>query len=315
MNMKRKLIILIAIGLVILIIGSIWNFQKGLTLNGDFWRLLKDGSYTHGKDVIRYNPDSRQFDITLSGMSFTAEMSERDEKPYFEFSDGWAIAFREGDPISIEIDGILLFSDYSIIPLDFEAMGCRFEKAGPVISNPFYDEYNREAGQWHTLMSESGEVIEAWETWNDPEMQAKMNIVRRETQLIVEGEPLYRDFERFDLLYVNESGEYLMNPEVLFNIEYGYEDIYRVHFARLLQDIADENAAKRGTVPSIILYIFFYSLGAVQWLKPQETALFGSRWQYRNEPELSDEGIMAVRFGAVIVMILGVAMLFLPAFA
>lgn len=312
--MKKKLTILIAIGLVLLIIGSVWNFQKGLTLNGDFWRLRKDGRYTHGKDSVRYNPDSGQFDVTLNGKSFTAEMTERDETLYMEFSDGWAIELGKHGMFSAEIGGILLSSDYAVTPLDFEAMGCRFERAMPVTSEPFYDEYNRYAGEYHTLATASGEIIEAWETWNDPEDQAKMNTPRREIRKISEGESLtFCDW--YEPLFVNDEGAYLLNPEALFYIEYGYEDIYRLHLARLLQDIADENAAMRGSIPLIILYIFFYGLGAVQWLKPQETALFGSRWQFKNEPELSDEGILAVRLGAVVVMALGVAMLFLPAFA
>ncbi len=312
--MKKKLTILIAIGLVLLIIGSVWNFQKGLTLNGDFWRLRKDGRYTHGKDSVRYNPDSGQFDVKLNGKSFTAEMTERDETLYMEFSDGWAIELGEYGMFSTEIGGIVLSTDYSIIPLDFDAMGCRFERAMPVTSEPFYDEYNRYAGEYHTLATASGEIIEAWETWNDPEDQAEMNTPRRKIRKISEGEAL-TSYDWYDPLFVNDEGAYLMNPEALFSIEYGYEDIYRLHFARLLQDIADENAAMRGSIPLIILYIFFYGLGAVQWLKPQETALFGSRWQFKNEPELSDEGILAVRLGAVVVMALGVAMLFLPAFA
>ena len=311
--MKRKTIILIAIGLVILIIGSVWNFQKGLTLNGDFWRLRKDGSYTHGKDTVRYNPDTMQYDITLNGKSFTAEMSKGDESMYMEFSDGWAIELGEFGMFSIEFDGFGVSSDYAITPLDFEAMGCRFEKAMPVTSEPFYDENGKCIGECHTLAAASGEIIEIWETWNDPENQA-LNTDRRKVRQITEGVPLTTN-DHFDCLFVNDEGAYLMNPEVLFSIENGYEDISRLHLARLLQDIADENAAMRGTVPLIFLYIFFYGLGVVQWIKPQETALFGSRWRFKEVPELSDEGILAVRFGAVVVMILGVAMLFLPSFA
>ena len=275
--------------------------------------LRKDGSYTHGKDIIRYNPDTLQFDITLNGISSTAEMSNNGESLYMEFSDGWAIEFGKYGVFTMEIGDILINSNYAITPLDFEAMGCRFEKAMPMTSEPVYDEYNNCIGQYHTLATASGEIIEVWETWNDPEDQP-LNTGRHEPKPITEGIPLTIN-ANFDYLFVNDEGAYLLNPEVLFTIKNGYEDFYRLHFARLLQDISDENAAMRGTVPSIILYIFFYALGALQWLKPQETALFGSRWQFKNVPELSDEGILAVRFGAVIVMILGVAMLFLPAFA
>lgn len=313
--MKKKIIVLIAIALVFLMIGSMYNFQKGLTLDDDFWRLRKDGRYTQGKNSVLYIPgdEAGHFDITLNGKSFTAEMTVEDEKACLEFSDGWAIELTESDLFSIEIGGILLSSNYNIIPLDFEAMGCRFEKAGPVISEPFYDENNQRLGQWHTLQTESGEIIESWEEWDDPAVPG-MEIYRRETKLITEGEPL-PNYEQFDVLYVNAEGEYLMNPDVLFNIENGYEDIYRVHLARLLQKMAAGSADNRGHITCLGLFLLFYCLGAVQWLWPEEVTFFGSRWKFRGEPELSDEGLLAVRTGAVIIMIVGIIMLFIPAFA
>jgi len=311
--MKKPITILIAIGLVFLLIGSVWNFQKGLTLNGDFWKFRKDGSYTHGKDSVRYNPDNRQFDIALNGRSFTAEMSEKDETLYIEFSDGWAIELGEYGMFSTEIDGILLSTDCSIIPLDFEAMGCRFEKA-TLVTEPIYDEYRQRVGEHHALTTESGEVFEAWETWDAYEFQDGTDADRCKARLIAEGEPVtYHD--RYGQYFVNEDGEYLVNPDALFDIEYGYENLNRLHLARFMHDVADENTAMQGSIPLILLYLFFYCLGAVQWLWPEEVTFFGSRWQFRNDPELSDEGILSVRVGAVIVMIIGVAMLFLPAFA
>jgi len=315
--LKRKLSIIVAIGLVLLIIGSVWNFQKGLTLNGDFWRLRKDGRYTHGKDSVRYNPDSGQFDVKLNGKSFTADMTERDETLYMEFSDGWAIELIPWDISPIEIDGIFIHSDYVITPLDFDAMGCQFERAMPEIIEPFYDEQGRQIGQWHSLTTASGEVIEAWETWADREVQAELDIAasqRRTVRTLWEGEPLPVN-DWYDGLFVNEDGAYLMNPEILFSIPTGhYESLSRVHFARRLTEMAGGSAEMRGHITGIFMFLLFYAVGTVQLLWPEEVALFGSRWKFRGEPELSDEGIAAAKFGAVVILILAAVMLFIPVF-
>lgn len=314
--MKKSISILVAIGLVFLIIGSVYNFQKGLTLDNDFWRLRRDGRYTHGKDSISYTPDSEggHFDVILNGESITVDMTQEDDSLYMEFSNGWAVELTKSDLFSIKIGGILLSSDYTIIPLDFEAMGCRFEKAAPVVSETFYDENDRRLGQWHTLQTESGEFIDSWEVWDDPEGMPEAGTVRRETMVITEGEPL-PDYEQFGILYVNAEGEYLMNPNVLFNIENGYENTYRVSIARLLREMATKSADIRGHAACLFMFLLFYCLGAAQWLWPEDVTFFGSRWKFKGDPELSDEGLMFTRFGAACVMIVGIVMLFIPVFA
>ncbi|MBR6767011.1 MAG: hypothetical protein IKM02_03585 [Clostridia bacterium] len=321
LTIKKKLAILISAGLILLTLGCMFNFQKGLILNNHFWRIREDGSYTRGKDSVLCTPGSEgtHFDIVLDGEAFSADMAKKDENLYFEFSNGWAVELAHRNEFLMEIGDIWLTGNYSITPLDFEAMGCRFEKALPETSTPFYDENGQKAGDYHTLAAESGEIIEVWETWDDPAEQAKITAygtVRREVREIREGEPLV-SYEHFDVLFVNESGEYLMNPEVFFNIGDGWSDdsLYRLHLARFLQEISDRNAGQRGSFTCIFMFLLFYCLGGVQFVWPEETAFFGSRWRYRNEPELSDEGLMSVQFSAVVLMIISAFMLFIPAFA
>lgn len=319
LTVRQKLTILISSGLVFLILGCIFNFQEGLMLNNDFWRIRKDGSYTRKKDSVLCVPQENgiHFDIALSGETFSADMTEKDENLYFEFSNGWALELSQETEFPMEIGDIWFTGNYSITPLDFEAMGCRFEKALPVSSSPFYDEQGREIGQYHTLASESGEIIEAWETWDEPGGQteaAAHGSSRLKTVELREGEP-FVSYEQFGVLYVNESGEYLMNPGALYHVKNGYEALHRLHLARFLYEVSEHTAGPRGEFTCILLFLLFYCLGAVQWIWPQETAFFGSRWQFRNDPELSDEGLLAVRFGAFVLMIIGAAILFIPAFA
>ena len=316
---KRKLAILICTGIVLLTLGCIFNFRKGLMLDDDFWRIRKDGSYTHGKESVLYTPQENgaHFDIVLSGETFSADMTEKDENLYFAFSSGWALELSTKNEFPMEIGDIWLTGNYSITPLDFEAMGCRFEKAMSETSNPFYDERGQKIGDYHTLTSESGEIIEVWETWDEPAEPAAAiahGSDRRKIVEIREGEPLV-SYEQYDILYVNEAGEYLMNPETLYHIKNGSSTLYRLSLARFLQEISEGNADFRGDFTCIFLFLLFYCLGAVQFIWPQETAFFGSRWRFRDDPELSDEGLLAVKSGAVVIMIISAFILFIPAFA
>ncbi|MEH7121899.1 hypothetical protein V7122_22805 [Bacillus sp. JJ1532] len=53
----------------------------------------------------------------------------------------------------------------------------------------------------------------------------------------------------------------------------------------------------------IILMIPFYGLLIWSYLDPEESMLFGKRWMYKEEPEISDEAIRYTKFASMTVMI------------
>ncbi|WP_185150656.1 hypothetical protein [Cytobacillus dafuensis] len=57
------------------------------------------------------------------------------------------------------------------------------------------------------------------------------------------------------------------------------------------------------TILIIILMIPIYGLVTWSYFYPEESLLFGKRWMYKEEPELSNEVIRYTKFASMIVMI------------
>lgn len=51
---------------------------------------------------------------------------------------------------------------------------------------------------------------------------------------------------------------------------------------------------------AIFVFILFVPICIWTLLCPKESILFGRRWQYAEEPELSKEGILMARIGAAV---------------
>ena len=52
-----------------------------------------------------------------------------------------------------------------------------------------------------------------------------------------------------------------------------------------------------------ILMLPIYGLVIWSYIYPEESILFGKRWMYKEEPELSDEVIRYTKFASMVVMI------------
>ena len=51
---------------------------------------------------------------------------------------------------------------------------------------------------------------------------------------------------------------------------------------------------------AIFVFILFVPLCIWTLISPKESILFGKRWQYAEEPELSEEAILMARIGALL---------------
>lgn len=54
---------------------------------------------------------------------------------------------------------------------------------------------------------------------------------------------------------------------------------------------------------SVVFMIPVYGLLIWSYLDPEESLLFGKRWMYNEEPELSDEAIRYTKFASIVAMV------------
>ena len=308
--MKRKYIILGSIFIFFLVFGIWLNGQKGMNLMSDFWVLEKDGSLTHrGNRILCVDAeDGRRFEIMLGETFFTATIEEREDGWYMESDKGWGIKIPLENYLSVVVNGTMWMGDAQITIHDTEAMGLHFEAAKEEQINYIYGEGDKLVGESHHLLSESGKTISYREVWYDNPQQ---DTPRQPVEVIKDGITVNSENYQ-NTLYVNEKGEYLLNLDGLFMISNGYGYISRSGLARALVKVAEGEVEQRGHMSLAAAYIFFYGLGSAILLWPQKMAFLGSRWRYRLEPELSDDGLVMEMIGGVIILCMAVATIFLP---
>ena len=309
--MQKKLILaLSAVFVLFLALGVVLHSQQGYDFQGDFWRLKRDGSYAApGGGWVRANDDGT-YEISLRGGEvITAQQSELpDGVIRMDYSDGWAVERPAEDAYWIAVGNYLYGGDAELILTDFEAQDFEFAAGTKTERYPFYDENDNVIGETVHVMSADGSSLLFEEVWYS---QPEFNTPERPVLVLEDGA---RMSGNDDYIYQNAEGEYLMNSHALGRIHLGtpssYQTIDRRTFTNFLLHIAENEPERRGHAVSFFMYILFFVLGSIQLVFPEQTAFFGSRWQFRNEPELSDAGLAAVKIGGAIVMLIGIIMLF-----
>ena len=312
--MKKKCIILGSIFIFFLVIGIWLNGQKGMNLMGDFWTLKKDGSLTHQDNRILCvdAEESKQFEITLGETVFTGMIEEQEDGWYMETDQGWGIKIPSENYLSVMVGitgGSIWMGDAQLVIHELDAMDLHFEAVKEEQSNDIYDgEGKKKVGESYHLISESGQTISYREIWYD---NPEQNSPEQPVEVIKNGITL--DSESYHTtLYVNEKGEYLMNPTSLFMLSNGQEYISKSGLLQALLKVAEGKVEQRGHLSLAVAYIFFYALGTAILLWPEKMAFLGSRWRYRSEPELSDDGLVMEMIGGVIVICMAIVTMFLP---
>lgn len=312
--MKRKCIILGSIFVFFLILGIWLNGQKGMNLMSDFWVQRKDGSLTHQDNRIYcFNTEGvKRFEISLGETTFTATIEEQEDGWYMESDIGWGIKIPSENYLSVVVgvgSDTIWIGDAQIIIHDMENMGLHFEAVQEEQWNYIYDgEGKKKVGESYHLISESGQTISYREIWYD---NPEQNTPEQPVEVIKNGITLNSDNYQ-TTLYINEKGEYLLNPKSLFMLSDSLGYISKSGLAQALVKVAEGEVEQRGHLSLVVAYIFFYVLGTAVLLWPQKMAFLGNRWRYRSEPELSDEGLVMEMIGGVVIIGMAVVTLFLP---
>ena len=275
--MKRKSIILGSVFVFFLVLGIWLNGQKGMNLLSDFWVLKKDGSLAlqDNRILCISEKDVNRFEIALGETVFTATIEEQEDGWYMETDKGWGIKIPAENYLSVMVGGIIWMGDAQLVIQDMDAMGLNFEAVKADEKNYMYGENGRPV-----------EIIKDGMTLDSENYQNK--------------------------LFVNEEGDYLLNPSNLFMLSDGQDYISKSGLLQALIKVAEGEVEQRGHLSLAVAYIFFYALGAAILLWPQEMAFLGHRWRYRFEPELSDEGLVMEMLGGVVIIGMAIVMLFLP---
>ena len=311
--MKRKCIILGSIFIFFLVLGIWLNGQKGMNLMGDFWTLKKDGSLTHQDSRILYIDEAvdKRFEVVLGESNLSATIEEQEDGWYMETDKGWGLKIPSENYLSVMIGmtgGSIWIGDAQLIIYDLDAMGLKFEAVKEEEKNYMYGEDGKPVGETYHLISESGKTISYREVWYD---NPAFDLPEQSVVVIKDGMTLDSENHQ-NTLYVNEGGEYLMNPTNLFMLSNGQQYISKEGLVSALVKVAKGEVEQRGHLSLAVAYTFFYVLGAAVLLWPEKMAFLGNRWRYRYEPELSDEGFVMELLGGVIIICMAVVTLFLP---
>lgn len=311
--MKRKCMILGSIFIVFLILGIRLNGQKGMNLLSDFWVLKKDGSFTHQDNRIfcLKTEGIKQFEVSLGETAFTATVEELEDGWYMESDSGWGIKIPSENYLSVVVgmDGDTIWmGDAEITIHDMNALGLLFEAAKEEEKSYLYGEDDKVVGESRHLMTESGQTISYREIfYENPEF----NPPEQPIKVIKDGITL--DYDNYqDTLYVNEKGEYLLNPKQLFMLTDGQGYISKSGLVQALIKVAGGEVEQRGHLSLVAAYMLFYAMGTAILLWPQKMAFLGNRWRYRSEPELSEEGLAMEQLGGVVIVGMAIVSLFLP---
>lgn len=307
MSVKHKGFLFAALYILLIALAIPLHTQKGIEWNERFYRQSDDGVFfanKHNRFSFSKAADKTVFDLTVNGYACRAEMTVTNEGLYrFDFNDGFSVHISP----NTDAGNYIVVNDLSKTPLTFS----------PYIieKTPFFDGETgkKQIGEWITYETENGQHIYGWERWYDASFPAyPPTFVTLSDGAVIDRAALYNS----SILYVNEQNEILTNQELLyaFPSDYPEERIHRQSHCHLMINTAvHERVAARGHIAPFFLSLLYF-LGVAQFLWPQQLAFFGSRWQYRYEPELSDAGLAMTKFSAVLVMLISVFPLFLPLF-
>ena len=307
---KKTIIALSAVFVLFLVLGIVLHSQQGFNFQDNFWRLKKDGSYAApGGGWVRASGDGTYEFSLRNGEIVTAKQSEpSDGVIRMDYSDGWAVERPAEDDYWLAVSNYLYGGSAELILTDFEAQDFEFAAGTKTERYPFYDENDNVIGETVHIASEDGNTLVVEEIWYS---QPEFNTPERPVIVLEDGA---RISGNADPIYQNAAGEYLMDSHNLGRIELGtprsYQTIDRRTFTNFLLRIGGNEPERRGHAVSFFIYILFFVLGAIQLLFPEKTAFFGSRWQFKNEPELSDAGLASVKIGGGILILGGIIMLF-----
>ena len=224
---------------------------------------------------------------------------------------GWGIKIPSENHLSLMVgvagDTIWL-GDAQLTIHDLDAMGLHFEAVKEEEKDYMYGEDGKTVGETYHLISESGQTISYSEVWYD---NPGFDTPEQSVEVLQDGMTLDSENHQ-NTMYVNEKGEYLMNPKNLFMISDGQGYISKSGLLQALVKVAEGKVEQRGHMSLAIAYTLFYALGTAVLLWPQKMAFLGNRWRYRSEPELSDEGLVMEMLGGVVIIGMAVVTLFLP---
>lgn len=328
--MKKKIVILSSVFLAFLTLGIWLNTQRGVYYSDKFWRENGESVFVAGNgDRVKYVKDGANidFDLRLGGKDITAVAWEKGDKIEMEFSDGWtAVLYDLAEDVALPFD-----DRDEIIINDINKMGLKFSLAtGNVRREPFYDEDGVIIGESLILETQSGDDIYAGTNWRasgddyvgdyyhydavDPtyynieKSSDKMNIVTLEN-----GSRLkINDYDTRDMLFENGRSEYLLDTHELFNISAGGTAQERTWFARFLVELTRMRVDRRGELYAVFMYVVLYAAGAFTFLFPEKMAFWGSRWRFKNDPELSESGLQVEMLSGLVVMAASLFLTFVP---
>lgn len=308
--MKKKLIIALSgVFVLFFVIGIVLHSQQGLYFNDDFWRLRKDGRFAGPDGAWVCSNGDGSYAMGINGQEITAQYSELpDGGVRMDYSDGWAVERPSGDDYLYAMGEYGWSSDAKLILTDADVQDFEFAAGVRTESYPFYDGNSGETiGETIHIMSADGNTLDYSEVWYGiPERNStdKPVVILEDGAVIPSG----------DCTFKSSEGEYLLNAEWLgrFRVgaQYSYSSISRVSLSYFLLMLDQDAPEYRGNVGSFLMYILFFGMGAVQLILPEDTAFFGARWRFKNDPELSDEGRGAVMIGGAVMMVVGIIMLF-----
>lgn len=309
--MQKKLIIaLAAIFVIFLVLGIVLNSQQGLYYEDQFWRLKKDGRYVCGKDWVRRTGEGK-VEMSIDGELITAEKSSLpDGGIRMDFSDGWAVERSSEDDFLFHFGSFAWSADAELILTDMEKQDFEFAPAAREERSPFYDGESGEIiGETVHILSAEGDQLDWREIWFD---SPEHSTPEREIVILEEGARLPGGIacSAYNCILQNAKGEYLLDAFKLGRIHAGGADTDRCSFSWFLLNIEQGMHEARGSAGPVALFVLLYVLGAAQMIWPEKLAFFGSRWQFRNEPELSDAGLTAMYISAAVVMFIGILTLF-----
>lgn len=319
MTTKRKGLLLVAIYVLLIMLAIPLHRQKGIEWNDSFYRLTEENTfYANKNNRFSYTEaeGAYQFDLTANGYACTASLTQPEEGAYhISFSDGFTVILSGNSWGDLSVGGdfypfsdgasLLVIDDLNKTPLEFAPY--------MIETHPIYDgETGKKViGEWITYITKAGEHIYGYETWHDGiHFGTPPTIVTLENGSVLDQ----TQFNSGSTLYVNDKDELLTNDTLLRSFPYQYSEdrINRQNMCWLMINAAVKDRVQSRGHASVFFLSLIYFLGAACYLWPEEMAFFGSRWQYRYEPELSDAGLFMAKLGAVLLMIFGAAILFLP---
>lgn len=311
--MRRKLIVLGTIFALFFVAGYFFHTQRGIYWGDQFWTLKKDGAYASpGGDRIRFSPDTG-FSLTVLGKNLTAQLQKPDEETVrITFSDGFSME-REANPMfglsGIQVGGVFFTHGVTYILDDVDALDLRFAAIDRTETWPFYDENGVTIGEAVSTYAATDELIDFREIfYHTPEYSSP-----ERTVVVLRDGLRLNEIDTAHTLYTNEAGEYLLDPEMLAMLPMSGATVSRGSLFNLMLSIAEGEVERRGHPALLALYTFVYATGALGFLFPEKMAFFGSRWKFKNEPELSDDGLLMTQIGNLAVMALSVFILFFSA--